>query len=241
MSALTLCFLIKHAVGVETIVHFTTRDRSLMGIQSELLGAHAAGVRTILALTGDPPTLGGYPGTTGVFDIDSIGLIRLLRNLNEGVDAVGSSIGTPADFLVGCAVDPTRSDLPLEAERLHRKIDAGADFVMTQPIYSPEIWTRFLEAFGSDVPLPVMIGILPLQSTKHAEFLHNEVPGITLTEDARNRMRLAGPHGRQEGIAMAQELLLALEPLAQGVYLMPSFGRYEVAAEVLEVLGRPPA
>lgn len=236
MSALTLCMLIQHRIDVETIVHFTTRDRSLMGIQSELLGAHAAGVRTILALTGDPPTLGGYPGTTGVYDTDSIGLIELLTKMNEGVDVVGAPIGSRADFRIGCAVDPTRDDLALEAERLHAKLEAGAHFVMTQPIFETGVWTRFLEHFGGQIPVPLMIGILPLQSAKHADFLHNEVPGITLSQTALDRMHAAGPDGRKEGVRMAQELLLELMPMAQGVYLMPSFGRYEVAAEVLDVL-----
>lgn len=236
MSALTLCMMIQHQIDVETIVHFTTRDRSLMGIQSELLGAHAAGVRTILALTGDPPTLGGYPGTTGVYDTDSIGLIKLLTNMNQGMDAVGSPIGSSADFRIGCAVDPTRDDLVLEAERLHAKLEAGAHFVMTQPIYDPNVWLRFLDYFGGAIPTPLLIGILPLQSAKHADFLHNEVPGITLTDEALRRMHSAGPDGRREGVKMAQELLLDLLPISQGVYLMPSFGRYEVAAEVLDVL-----
>lgn len=240
MSALTLCMMIQNQVDIESIVHFTTRDRSLMGIQSELLGAHAAGVRTVLALTGDPPTLGGYPGTTGVYDTDSIGLIKLLTNMNSGMDAVGSPIGGNADFRIGCAVDPTRDDLPLEAERLHAKLDAGAHFVMTQPIFDAEVWRRFLDYFGSSIPVPLMIGILPLQSAKHADFLHNEVPGITLTSEALARMHAAGPDGRKEGVRMAQELLLDLLPIAQGVYLMPSFGRYEVAAEVLEVLAAMP-
>ncbi|HEX5499531.1 MAG TPA: methylenetetrahydrofolate reductase, partial [Thermomicrobiales bacterium] len=130
------------------------------------------------------------------------------------------------------------ADLAHEAARLKQKLDAGAHFVMTQPIYDPAVWVRFLDVFGADrLPVPVLIGILPLQSSKHAEFLHNEVPGITLSDEARERMRQAGPDGRREGVAMAQELLLALQPHAQGVYLMPSFGRYEVAAEVLSVLG----
>ncbi len=236
MSALTLCMLIHNRVGVESIVHFTTRDRSLMGIQSELLGAHAAGVRSILALTGDPPALGAYPGSSGVYDINSLGLIKLLTNMNEGFDSVGSPIGGKANFLIGCAVDPTRSDLVLEAERLHEKIESGAHFVMTQPIFDPEVWAQFLSVFGDRVPVPLLIGVLPLQSARHAEFLHNEVPGITLTSGARKRMHDAGASGRAEGVAMAQELLLDLKPVAEGVYLMPSFGRYEVAAEVLEVL-----
>jgi homocysteine S-methyltransferase len=237
MSAMTLCYLIQQQVGIETILHYTTRDRSLMGLQSELLGAHAAGVRNILALTGDPPSLGDYAGSTPVYDVDSIGLVRVITRMNEGVDSAGASIGRPANFTIACAVDPTKPDLEDEARRLREKIAGGAHFVMTQPIFATEVWTRFLEIYGADrLPIPVMIGILPLQSSKHAEFLHNEVPGITLTDDARERMRKAGKDGRQEGILMAQELLSELHPYAEGVYLMPSFGRYEVAAEVISIL-----
>jgi homocysteine S-methyltransferase len=141
-----------------------------------------------------------------------------------------------ASFTVGCAVDPTRSDLEDEARRLRSKLEAGADFVMTQPIYDVSVWTRFLEVYAEEIRVPVLIGILPLQSTKHAEFLHNEVPGITLTDEARERMRKAGPNGREEGVKMAQQLLVSLKPFAQGVYIMPSFGRYEVAAAVLDGL-----
>lgn len=237
MSAMMLCNLIQQQVGIETIIHFTTRDRSLMGLQSELLGAHAAGIRNILALTGDPPSLGEYPDSTPVYDVDSVGLIRVISKMKEGADSAGSSIGRAANFTIACAVDPTKPDLEEEVRRLREKIDAGADFVMTQPIFDVKVWTNFLEIYGVErLPIPVMIGILPLQSSRHAEFLHNEVPGITLSDPARERMRLAGNEGRREGVAMAQELLQELHPLAEGVYLMPSFGRYEVAAEVLDVL-----
>jgi methionine synthase / methylenetetrahydrofolate reductase(NADPH) len=236
MSALTLCYLIQHQVDIETIIHFTTRDRSLMGLQSDLLGAHAAGVRNILALTGDPPSLGDYPESSAVYDVDSIGLVRVLTKLNEGTDSAGASIGRQANFTILCAVDPTRADLDEEVRRLKLKLEAGAQIVMTQPIYDVRVWTNFLEKFGSAIPVPVLVGILPLQSSKHAEFLHNEVPGITLTDKARDRMRLAGADGRKEGVKMAQELLADLKPYAQGVYIMPSFGRYEVAAEVIEIL-----
>ncbi len=237
MSALTMCYLIQHQVGIETIVHFTTRDRSLMGLQSELLGAHAVGVRNILALTGDPPSLGDYPDSSAVYDVDSIGLVRVLTRLNQGTDSAGASIGRLASFTIACAVDPTRPDRREEARRLRSKLEAGAHLVMTQPIYDVAVWTNFLNVYGDEISVPVLIGILPLQSSKHAEFLHNEVPGITLTDQARDRMRRAGPAGRREGVKMAQELLAALQPHAQGVYIMPSFGRYEVAAEVLEALG----
>jgi homocysteine S-methyltransferase len=236
MSAMTMCYLIQHQVGIETIVHFTTRDRSLMGLQSELLGAHAVGVRNILALTGDPPSLGDYPDSSAVYDVDSVGLIRILRQLNQGADSAGASIGRMASFTIACAVDPTRSDLAEEARRLRAKIDAGADLVMTQPIFDQQVWSNFREVYGDPIPVPVLVGILPLQSSRHAEFLHNEVPGITLTDAARDRMRRAGADGRREGVNMAQELLSQLKEHAQGVYIMPSFGRYEVAAEVMEAL-----
>jgi homocysteine S-methyltransferase len=237
MSAMTLCYLIQHQVGIETILHFTTRDRSLMGLQSELLGAHAVGVRNILALTGDPPSLGDYPDSSAVYDVDSIGLIKVIRRLNEGSDSAGASIGRMASFTIACAVDPTRPDLEEESRRLRAKLAAGANLVMTQPVYDIAVWERFLDVFGEPIDVPVLLGILPLQSHKHAEFLHNEVPGINLTDEARERMRRAGPDGRREGVKMAQALLAAARPHVQGVYIMPSFGRYEVAAEVLEVLG----
>lgn len=238
MSALTLCYLIQHEVGIETILHYTTRDRSMMGLQSDLLGAHASGVRNILALTGDPPSLGDNIGSTGVFDVDSIGLVRIISGMNGGADSTGTSIGRNANFTILCAVDPTKADLEEEASRLHRKIEAGAEFVMTQPIFDQQVWLDFLKVYGEPrLPIPVMIGILPLQSSKHAEFLHNELPGITLTDEARRRMKLAGENGRQEGIKMAQELLQDLRQHAEGVYLMPSFGRYETAAEVISILG----
>jgi homocysteine S-methyltransferase len=240
MSALTLCYLIQNQAGVETILHFTTRDRNLMGLQSDLIGAHALGVRNIIALTGDPPSLGDYPNATPVYDVDSIGLVRVIKSFNQGVDAAGASIGQMASFTVAVAADPTRPDLVEEARRLNRKIEAGADLVMTQPVFDIAVWTDFLhiyeEMFGP-IEIPVLLGILPLQSHRHAEFLHNEVPGITLTEHARTRMRLAGSEGRREGVMLAQELLQSARDVVHGIYIMPSFGRYEVAAEVLDVLG----
>lgn len=237
MSAMTMCYLIQHEVGIETILHYTTRDRSMMGLQSDLLGAHASGVRNILALTGDPPSLGDDIGSTGVFDVDSIGLVRIIAGMNEGEDSTGTSIGRGASFTIVCAVDPTKPDIEEEARRLHEKIDGGAQFAMTQPIFDVQMWLDFLEVFGAkQLPIPVMIGILPLQSHRHAEFLHNEVPGITLSDEARRRMKLADKDGRAEGVKMAQELLEELKKHGQGVYIMPSFGRYETAAEVISIL-----
>lgn len=241
MGALSLCMQIQQRAGIETIVHFTTRDRSLMGLQADLLGAHALGVRNILALTGDPPTLGDTQQSSAVYDVDSIGLTRIIARFNEGYDQSGRDMGRKGAFTIAVACDPTRPNLGEEVDRFHRKVTGGAHFTMTQPIYDPQLWRNFLtlyeERYG-EFPVPVLIGVLPLQGHKHASFLDNEVPGITLTPATLERMRKAGPNGRQEGVKMAQELLQELRelPHVQGVYLMPSFGRYELACQVLEVL-----
>ncbi|MGE5619675.1 MAG: bifunctional homocysteine S-methyltransferase/methylenetetrahydrofolate reductase [Sphingomonadaceae bacterium] len=234
MSCLALGFLVKQHVGVETILHFTTRDRNLMAIQSELIGAHAVGIRAILALTGDPPRLGDYPGATAVYDVDSIGLIQIVKRLNEGRDWRGNSIGEPTNFLVGCALNPNADDLDLELERFRKKLEAGADFVMTQPVYDLDTLKRTLDRVGR-VDVPILLGVLPLQSSRHAEYLHNEVPGITIPGPIRQRMRDAGEHGMQEGVALAREFLQEARSYVQGVYLMPSFGRFEQCAEILRV------
>ncbi len=243
MAALPLCVLIQQQVGIETILHFTTRDRSLMGLQADLIGAHALGVRNIIALTGDPPSLGDQPESTAVYDVDSIGLVKLISQFNQGLDRSGKPFGSRSAFTIAVACDPTRPDLEREVDRFQRKVAAGAHLTLTQPIFDAGLWRRFFdlyEARHGPFPIPVMIGILPLQSHRHAAFLHNEVPGITLSEAALRRMERAGPDGRREGVKMAQDLLLELKemPKVQGVYLMPSFGRYEVACEVLDVLPR---
>ena len=241
MGAMALCIQIQQQVDIETILHFTTRDRSLMGLQADLIGAHAVGVRNILALTGDPPGLGDNQQSTPVYDVDSIGLVRIISGYNEGYDLAGREMGRQAGFTIAVACDPTRPDLVEEVDRFHQKVSGGAHFTMTQPIYDPKLWSDFLALYEQrhgEFPVPVLIGVLPLQSHKHASFLHNEVPGITLSEEALERMRRAGKDGRQEGVKMAQELLLELKalPHVQGVYLMPSFGRYELACQVLDVL-----
>jgi homocysteine S-methyltransferase len=211
-----------------------------MALQSDLIGAHALGIHNVLALTGDPPRLGDYPNATAVYDIDAIGLIKILKRFNEGRDWAGTSIGTNADFYIACALDMmwANSD-PNELERFHRKIKAGADFVMTQPIYDAGVLLEFLNKYGDKygaVEKPIVLGVLPLMSSKHAEFLHNEVPGITLTDDARKRMKDAGERSVEEGIKLAQELLIAAKNFVAGTYLMPSFGRYDVCAELVKVL-----
>jgi methionine synthase I (cobalamin-dependent)/5,10-methylenetetrahydrofolate reductase len=231
MSALAMCFLIQAHVGIETIIHFTTRDRNLVGLQADLIGAHAMGVRNILALTGEPPR-GDYPHVTAVYDVDSVGLVRIVRRFNEGLDLSGKSIGHPATFLVGAALDMNPETLDRELPRLERKLEAGVDFFMTQPVYEPEVLDQFERRAGK-LPVPVLVGILPLQSFRHAEFLHNEVPGITVPAWVRDRMRAAGSAGREEGLRLARELLVQLLDRIDGAYLMPSFGRYEVCAELV--------
>ena len=237
MSAIALAVLIEQRVGIETIIHFTTRDRNLMAIQSDLLGAHALGIRNIIALTGDPPSGGDYARATGVWDVDSIGFIRILKMLNGGSDWAGNSIGKGTDFFVACAANPTADDVDLEIDRVKRKIEAGADVLMTQQIYSAEILRSFLERLGP-IDVPLLVGIMPLQSYRHAEFIHNELAGVFVPEPVRERMRLAGENGVAEGIAQAGELLEACRPLVQGTYLVPSFGRYEVVGELVTLAKR---
>jgi len=235
MSSIALATMIQSQVGIETILHFTCRDRNLMGIQSDLMGAHALGIRNILALTGDPPRAGDYPGTTAVFDVDSIGLIRVLKQLNAGMDLGGNSIGEPTRFVIGCAVNPAAENLDPELERFRAKVDAGAEFAMTQPLYELSTLTRFLKAVGTP-RIPVLLGLLPLQSHRHAEFLHNEVPGIVIPDPVRRAMRDAGDRGIDVGIETCLDLLVEARSLVEGAYLMPSFGRYEVVARVVEAV-----
>ena len=237
MSCLGLARLIQDHLGMETIIHFTSRDRNLMAIQSELLGAHALGIRNILGLTGDPLRVGDYPNTTGVWDVDSVGLIRVIRGMNEGHDSTGSSIGAQASFHVGAALNlnMTEEQTEKEIEKYRHKIDAGAQFIMTQPIYEITPLLRFLERAGKP-PIPVLLGCIPLYSSRHAEYLHNEVPGITIPEVIRDRMRAAGERGHEEGLLMAQELLAQARSLVQGVYLMPSYRRYDIVATLTKML-----
>ena len=226
MSSLAACQLISNQVGIETIIHFTTRDRNLMGIQADLLGCQALGVKNILALTGDPPSLGNYAHATAVYDVDSIGLIRIISQLNEGQDIAGNTIGRPTKLSIGCALNCTHEDRKLELSRFTKKLDAGAHFVMTQPIYQVSDLTDFLDDFG-ECPKPILVGIMPLHSSKHAEYLHNEVPGITIPKEIREAMAKAGEQGAKVGLELAEELLEKVQDVCQGTYLVPSFGRYD--------------
>jgi len=241
MGALAVAFGIQHDLDLECIVHVTTRDRNLMALESELLGAHALGVRDILALTGDPPRVGDYPSGTGVWDVDSIGLVEILARLNRGEDAAGSPIGQPAGFTIACALDPTAADTATEWDRLERKLAGGAHLIMTQPLYDlAQVEAMLAEAdrrFGpSGFPVPLLLGVLPLQSSRHAEFLHNEVPGITIPAAVRERLRDAGDRGADVGLEMTLALLDEIGTRVAGTYIMPSFGRYEQAAELVRRL-----
>lgn len=238
MSAQSVCVLVQEKVGIDTILHYTCRDRNLLGIQSDLLGAHALGLRNVLAITGDPPKLGDYPDATAVYDVDSIGLIRILDHLNHGCDLAGNPIGPALGLLVGCGADPGKADVEKEVRRLEEKVKAGAEYVMTQPVYDPRTVERFLGMIRH-LQRPVLVGILPLYSHKNAEFLHNEVPGMTIPEPIRERMRRAGSgDGAQaEGVAIAREALLAARDVAQGAYVMPPFNKVELAVRVIEALG----
>jgi homocysteine S-methyltransferase len=235
MSALATCQLINMKVGIDTIIHFTTRDRNLMGIQADLLGCQALGIENILALTGDPPALGNYAHATSVYDVDSIGLISIIHQLNLGQDIARNSVGTPTNLSIGCALNPTAEDRKTEMERLKKKLEAGAHFIMTQPLYQLGDLTEFLEEFG-DPKVPILIGIMPLHSHKHAEYLHNEVPGITIPQWIRDEMEKAGDEGATVGLRLAEELLDQVRNICQGTYLVPSFGRYDDMATLVSRL-----
>ena len=232
MSALALAVEIEREAGIETIIHQTTRDRNLMALQADLLGAHALGVRNVIALTGD--LLPEASQSSAVWDVDAIGFIRILKRLNEGVDVAGNSLGRPTDFFVACAANPTAGDVPIELSRVRAKLDAGADLLMTQPVYDLATIEEFFERLGT-IDVPVLLGILPLMSSRHAEFIHNELEGVVVPDAIRERMRAAGEAGADAGLEVATEQIEEARglPWVSGVYVMPSFGRYEVAAALV--------
>lgn len=235
LSALAAARLILEAVPVQPLLHFTTRDRNLMGIQSDLLGAHALGLRNILALTGDPPGLGDYAHATAVYDIDSVGLVRVLDALNHGHDALGQAIGVATHFAIGVGVNPTADDLAREIRRLEEKQAAGAQYCLTQPIYSPEQLYRFLDAWGPRTAMPLILGVMPLVSYRQASYLSNEVPGITIPDFLLYQMQDAAD-AEKVGVESSIQLLEKLRSLIQGVYLVPSFNRVGPLLPILEWL-----
>jgi methionine synthase / methylenetetrahydrofolate reductase (NADH) len=234
MGVLPAALIIQREVGLETVLHYTCRDRNMLGMLSDLLGAAAGGLRNVLVVTGDPPTMGPYPDSTAVFDIDSIGLTNLIRRLNQGLDPGGNSIGQPTQFVVGVAINQG-AEREKELNRFAWKVDAGADFAVTQPVFDPDQLERFLERAGS--PIPVIAGIWPLTSLRNAEFLANEVPGVTVPQTVLERMRRAQERGaaaaRAEGIAIAAEMIEAVKGSVQGVQVSAPSGRLGSALEAL--------
>ena len=225
MSALMVSVAIERATGLETIPHLTTRDSSVLGLESQLLGAHAEGIRNVLAVTGDPPEVGDYPGSRGVYEVDAIGLVELMAHLNRGEDFNGRAIDAATSFHIGVAVNPSADDLDLELERYRQKLDAGAHFAMTQIIFDLEYLDRFLDRLGGESPIPVLVGIFPVWSHALALRLHNEVPGIIVPESFQEALREAGPDGPALGMEMARELIEASRDRAAGVYLVAPFRR----------------
>ncbi|HYE75184.1 MAG TPA: bifunctional homocysteine S-methyltransferase/methylenetetrahydrofolate reductase [Blastocatellia bacterium] len=237
MGALMVSILIEQQVGIEAVVHYCCRDRNLLGMQSDLLGAAALGLRNFLLITGDPPKMGPYPDATAVFDIDSIGLTNLVNRLNHGLDPGGNSIGQPTSFFIGVGVNPGAIDLDHEIRRFEWKVEAGAEFVITQPIFDAKQLKNFLKRI-EHCRIPVIPGIWPLTSYRNAEFLNNEVPGVSVPPEILERMRKApdGPGALKEGVKIAQEMLEELRPYVQGVQVSAPFGKIPHALEVFEVL-----
>ena len=242
MDSLVTAGQIEHQVGIPTIPHVTTREMNIMGLQSLMLGAWGAlKLRNILVVTGDPPRIGEYPDAKGVYEVDSIGLVKILANFNRGVDWAGKSLGTPTDFTIGVAVNPTAEDMDREIERFEAKVDAGAHFVMTQPIFDLTQWEEFLIRWGKPIPIPFMIGLWPLSSYDLARRLHHEVPGIAIPEPVQERLRLAGGQAKEEGLHIVEELLaeLSRRPEVAGAYIICPFNRYELALTVLDAVELP--
>ena len=224
-SALMLSVEIERVAGVETIPHLTTRDATIMGLESQLLGAHACGIRNVLAVTGDPPEVGDYPGSRGVYEIDSIGLARLMARLNQGEDYNGRAIDAATSFYIGVAVNPAADDLDNELERFQRKVEAGAHFAMTQILFDLEYMDRFVELLGGEWPIPVLVGIFPVWSHQLALRLHNEVPGIVVPDRVLNALRDAGAGAGEIGMQIGRDLLEASRDRAQGAYVVAPFRR----------------
>jgi homocysteine S-methyltransferase len=230
MNPFVTAHLIQQRVGIEVVTHLTTRDRNLMALQSDLLGMHALGLRYVLALTGDPPNTNSWAPATGVYDLDSVGLIRLIKGLNRGEDAAGTSIGQPTNFMVGCTINPTAEDLDGQLTRFERKIEAGADFVITQAVYDPELFVRILARIGP-LPVPLLLELMPLHNYRNAEFIHNELAGVTLPASVLERMKQAKDEA-EEGLQIARETFEALRDRVQGLYIVPAFDRFSVAAHL---------
>jgi methionine synthase / methylenetetrahydrofolate reductase(NADPH) len=240
MANIAFCMLLLRDHGIEPLMHICGRDRNLLAQMAHMLGAHAIGIRNLVIITGDPPKVGDYPEATAVYDFDAIGLLQMASNMNRGIDPAGKPLGGgQTSFLCATGFEPGAADLDKEIRRLEQKRAAGADLVMTQPVFQQDVLVRVLDRIAH-LGMPVMVGVLPLVSYKNAEFLHNEVPGMQIPEPIRERMRKAAPgaEARKEGVRIAREMLFGLRDRVQGAYLMPPLGKYELALEVLDGLKR---
>ncbi len=223
MNAVIVSGLLERAAGIETIPHLTTRDYTVMGLEAVLFGAHAEGVRNVLAVTGDPPEVGDYPGSRGIYEVDAIGLVELMARLNKGEDFNGRPIDAPTSFLIGVAVNPTADDLDVELDRFRQKVDAGAHFAMTQLVFDLAHLDAFFERFGGPSPIPLLVGICPIWSYRFALRLHNELPGIVVPDHLQEALRDAGSDAAEVGMAYAKELYDATREKAAGVYLVAPY------------------
>ncbi|MGA0045554.1 MAG: bifunctional homocysteine S-methyltransferase/methylenetetrahydrofolate reductase [Candidatus Kapaibacteriota bacterium] len=235
MSPIAISRVVTASTGMECITHLACRDRNMVGLQSEVLGAHALGVRNILAVTGDPTHIGDFPVATSVYDVDSIGLVRALHHMNQGKDLLGNPLGGSTGFCIACAVNPAADDLERELDRLAQKAEQGAHVAFSQPLFDPEVVDRFLDRIAG-INIRFVLGVIPLRTLRHAEFLHYEVPGMTIPTWVRDRMRQAGDSpeaATSVGIDLAVELLDAVRPRIDGMYLMPPFKKYDIAVEII--------
>ena len=239
MSAQATAVLVEEKVGIEAVLHYCCRDRNLLGMMSDLLGASALGLRNLLIITGDPPKMGPYPDATAVFDIDSIGLTNMVNKLNHGLDLGNNPIGEPTKFSIGVGVNPGAINLEEEIRRFEWKVEAGAEYAITQPVYDTEQLQIFLDKI-SHVKIPIVAGIFPLVSSRNAEFMHNEVPGVRVTQEILDRMRIASEkskeHAREEGLMIARESLEEIMDVIAGVQVSAPFGKVKLALRVFDVL-----
>jgi len=238
MNNLAVALAMQEA-GAEVLLHICCRDRNLLALQADLLGAHALGIRNLVVITGDPPKVGDYPDATAVYDLDSIELLRWVDGFNHGVDPTGKRLDETTNFHVATGAEPGALDYDRELRRLERKVAAGADFIMTQPVFDPATMERFLDD-TKELGVPVLLGLLPLASARNADFMHENVPGMNIPADVRRRLAEAGSgeQARAVGVEIARGNLLALKDRVQGAYIMPPFGRYEMAVQILEGIDR---
>jgi homocysteine S-methyltransferase len=237
MSNQALALLMQQEVGIEAILHYTCRDRNVLGIQSDLLGAAATGIRNLICITGDPPKMGNYPDATAVFDVDAIGLVNIVRNLNCGLDLGGNTIGKGTGFVIGVGANPGLPNLDEEIRRFEYKVEAGAEYVVTQPVFDLNLLENFLKRI-EHFRIPVVAGIWPLVSARNAEFMKNELR-VSVPDSIMQRMTQAPTPeaAREEGVAIAREMLRAVRDRVQGAQISAPQGRYTSAVDVLEALG----